>query len=189
MTEARRTDQQATDAGPSDAELVARWRLGDQRGAWLLVERHADSIARFVIGLGERSGVEELVQDTFVRAFASIDRFRGESTLRTWLFAIARNIVRDRARAARRRPRTVPVEPGHAITEYTGLDGVLADESGRRLRAAVEGLTPTQREVFTLRVAEGLSYREIAQVVGTTEGAARVHYHDAMRAVKEYLDE
>jgi RNA polymerase sigma-70 factor (ECF subfamily) len=50
-------------------------------------------------------------------------------------------------------------------------------------------LSPTQREVFALRVAEGLSYKEIAEAVGTTEGAARVHYHNAMRAVKEFLDE
>jgi RNA polymerase sigma-70 factor (ECF subfamily) len=53
----------------------------------------------------------------------------------------------------------------------------------------MQQLSPTQREVFALRVSEGLSYREIAEVVGTTEGAARVHYHNAMRAVKEYLDD
>ena len=49
-------------------------------------------------------------------------------------------------------------------------------------------LTPTQREVFTLRVAEGRSYKEIAEIAGTTEGAARVHYHNALRAVKEFVD-
>jgi RNA polymerase sigma-70 factor (ECF subfamily) len=52
---------------------------------------------------------------------------------------------------------------------------------------AVDQLTALQREVFTLRVTEGLSYKEIADIVGSTEGAARVHYHHAMRAVKEYL--
>ena len=57
------------------------------------------------------------------------------------------------------------------------------------MREAVARLTPTQREVFTLRVAEGLSYKEIAEAVDTTEGAARVHYHNAMRAVKEFLDD
>jgi RNA polymerase sigma-70 factor (ECF subfamily) len=51
----------------------------------------------------------------------------------------------------------------------------------------VERLSKTQREVFLLRVNEGLSYKEIAEVVGTTEGAARVHYHNAMRTVKESL--
>jgi RNA polymerase sigma-70 factor (ECF subfamily) len=49
-------------------------------------------------------------------------------------------------------------------------------------------LSPMQREIFTLRVAEGLSYKEIASVVGSTEGAARVHYHNAVRVIKEHVD-
>jgi RNA polymerase sigma-70 factor, ECF subfamily len=65
----------------------------------------------------------------------------------------------------------------------------VANETQAKLNAAVERLSPTQREVFALRVGEGLSYKEIADAVGTTEGAARVHYHNAMRAVKEFLDE
>ena len=73
------------------------------------------------------------------------------------------------------------------MTEYDALDGVVAAETARRVRDAVQTLTPTQREVFTLRVTEGLSYKEIAEIAGSTEGAARVHYHNAMRAVKEFL--
>src|SRR5437868_13128493 len=83
---------------PGDGVLVERWMRGDQRAATKLVERHAMALARFVTSLGERSEVEEVVQDTFVRAFASLDGFRGQSSLRTWLFSIARNLVRDRVR-------------------------------------------------------------------------------------------
>jgi RNA polymerase sigma-70 factor, ECF subfamily len=57
------------------------------------------------------------------------------------------------------------------------------------VRQAVEALSQKQREVFTLRLEQGLSYKEIAELVGSTEGAARVHYHNAMRAVKEFLDD
>jgi RNA polymerase sigma-70 factor (ECF subfamily) len=57
------------------------------------------------------------------------------------------------------------------------------------MQAAIERLSRTQREVFVLRVTEGLSYREIADVADTTERAARVHYHNAMRAIKEFLHE
>ena len=81
------------------------------------------------------------------------------------------------------------VQEGDAATEYDALDGVVADETQVRLREAMAALTPTQREVFVLRVSEGLSYREIAEAVDTTEGAARVHYHNAMRAIKEFLDD
>jgi RNA polymerase sigma-70 factor (ECF subfamily) len=184
----------ASDAHPqaddqADLELVARWKAGDQRAATRLVERHADALARFVASVGGRGEVEDVVQDTFVRAFASLDGFRGESSLRTWLFSIARRLLLDRRRSERRRGEQVEIQDGDVRTEFDALDGVVADETEGRLRAAVARLTPTQREVFTLRVSEGMSYREIADAVDTTEGAARVHYHNAMRAIKELLDD
>jgi RNA polymerase sigma-70 factor, ECF subfamily len=173
----------------TDLDLVARWKAGEQRAATLLVERHANAVARFVTSIGARDDVEEVVQDTFVRAFASLDGFRGESSLRTWLFTIARRLVLDQRRAARRRGEQVEVQESDAATEYDSRDGVVADETQRRLRAALEKLSPTQREVFVLRVSEGMSYAAIAETVGTTEGAARVHYHNAMRTIKELLDD
>lgn len=155
----------------------------------MLVGRHADALARFAVSSGEREEIEELVQDTFVRAFSSIDSFRGESSLRTWLFTIEKRLMLDRRRSEKRQRATVPVEAADAITEYDALDVMLAEEAESRVRKAVTALSPTQREVFSLRVEQGLSYKEIAEVVGTTEGAARVHYHNAMRAVKEFVSE
>jgi RNA polymerase sigma-70 factor, ECF subfamily len=175
-------------AEPDDKALVARWRKGDERAATQLVERHAPALARFASSLGEREDVEELVQDTFVRAFGSLEGFRGESTLRTWLFTILRHLLLDRRRSQARRPMAVAIEESDAITEFDALDGIVASETERKVRRAIETLTPTQREVFILRVSEGLTYKEIAEIAGTTEGAARVHYHNAMRAVKEFLN-
>ena len=77
----------------TDRSLIERWKSGDSRAATELVTRHADALARFAVSSGERREVEELVQDTFVRAFASIDSFRGESSLRTWLFTIERRLI------------------------------------------------------------------------------------------------
>src|SRR5215216_1360631 len=90
-----------------DAELIAQWKAGDQRAASELVERHAPALARFAVSWGARTEVEELVQDTFVRAFASLDGFRGDSSFRTWLFSIERRLLIDRRRAARRQPEGV----------------------------------------------------------------------------------
>ena len=179
----------STQGDESDRELIARWRAGDSRAASSLVSRHADALARFAVSSGERDEIEELVQDTFVRAFGSLDAFRGESSLRTWLFTIERRLMLDRRRTERRQRAMVSIEPSDATTEYDALDGLLAEEAESRVRKAVTSLSPTQREVFLLRVEQGLSYKEIAELVETTEGAARVHYHNAMRAVKEFLDE
>lgn len=183
-----------TDAGRSgderqDLDLIEAWRAGDQRAASALVARHAPAVARFAASCGERREVDELVQDTFVRAFGAIDSFRADSSLRTWLFTIARRLMLDRRRAEKRRRERVPISEGDAVTEFDALDTVVAHETRRQLRAAVEELSPKQREVFTLRVTEGLTYKEIADVVGTTEGAARVHYHNAVQAIKEFLDD
>lgn len=184
MTDAGRLGDDATDAA-----LIARWKAGDERAATELVSRHAHSLARFASTLGEREDIDELVQDTFVRAFGSIDSFRGDSSLRTWLFTIERRLVVDRRRVAKRRRGDVEIKDDDLATEYTALDGVVADETEGRLLRAMSRLSRMQREVFTLRVSEGMSYRDIATLVGSTEGAARVHYHNALRAVKELLHE
>jgi RNA polymerase sigma-70 factor (ECF subfamily) len=182
------TQPQGTPEEPADRALIERWQAGDERAATLLVERHAPSLARFVASLGVTEDVEDLVQDAFIKGFASLEGFRGESSLRTWLCTIARNLVRDRARTLRLAGKREEVSEKDAVTEHDALDGLVADETERRMARVVERLTRMQREVFTLRVAEGMSYKEIATVVGSTEGAARVHYHNAMRAIKEMLN-
>lgn len=176
-------------AADTDRDLVERWKRGDPAAATAIVGRHSDALARFAVNLGERYDIEELVQDTFVRAFGSLHSFRWDSALRTWLFTIERRLVLDRRRAARRAPTAVEVTDSSAATEFTALDSMVAAETEQQVRNAIARLSPTQREVFTLRVSEGMSYRDIAGVVGSTEGAARVHYHHAMRAVKEYLSD
>src|SRR5688572_31020291 len=114
------------DGEPSDAALIARWRGGDERAATMLVERHAPAVSRFVAGMGERGEVEEVVQDAFVRAFGSLDRFREASSLRTWLFAIARKLCRDRARSSRRAPTVVPIDETHALASDDPLSAAVA---------------------------------------------------------------
>lgn len=175
-------------ADPPDAALIADWQRGDERAATALVARHAEPVARYVASLGLRHGVEEVVQDTFVRAFGALATFRGDSALRTWLFTIARRLVLDARRSQRRERAVVEVQESDAATTGDPLEELIAGESQVRMRQALTRLSPTQREVFLLRVNDGLSYKEIAEAAGTTEGAARVHYHNALRQVKESLN-
>jgi RNA polymerase sigma-70 factor (ECF subfamily) len=172
-----------------DLALIDRWKGGDQRAAAEIVERHAQALARFAASSGEREDLDELVQDTFVRAFNSLESFRADSSLRTWLFTILRRLILDRKRATKRRRNQVELDEGHAVQAYNALDVLVADETAVRVRQAIERLSPLQKEVFVLRVTEGMAYGEIATLVGSTEGACRVHYHNAMRFVKEFLDD
>lgn len=181
------TTNAASDATASDGALISRWLGGDERAAGLLVERHAPAVARFAASLGERDDVEELVQDTFVRAFSSLDGFRSDSTLRTWLFTICRRLWLDRRRAVRRRRDDRELHEDHPSNGPDALDGLVAQETAVRIRAVMTTLSPLQREVFALRVNEGLPYEEIARVVGSTPGSCRVHYHTAVKLIKERL--
>jgi RNA polymerase sigma-70 factor, ECF subfamily len=184
MIEAEREDEAALDRA-----LIERWKAGDERAATSIVERHAPALSRYAVRLGMAEDAQELVQDTFIRAFGALDAFRSDSSLRTWLFTIERRLVIDRRRASARRGKDVEVEDGHAATGYDALDALVADETSRRMAGAIAALTRMQRDVFTLRVQEGRSYKEIAEILDTSEGAARVHYHNAMREVKEFLDD
>ncbi len=184
MIEAEREDDASL-----DRTLIQRWRDGDERAATAIVQRHAQALARFAVRLGVTDEVDDVVQDTFVRAFSALDGFRSESSLRTWLFTIERRLVIDRRRALMKRSRDVPVEDEHAATGYDALDVLVADEASQRMMESIKSLTRMQRDVFTLRVQEGRSYKEIAEILDSTEGSARVHYHNAMRAVKEFLDD
>ncbi len=179
----------STDDAAIDAALIERWKRGDQRAATEIVGRHAPALARFASSAGERDGVDELVQDTFVRAFNALDSFRSDSSLRTWLFTILHRLVLDRKRSERRRGVVVELDESHAVQGYDALDTLVADEAAERVRVAVTRLSPLQRSVFMLRVTDGMAYADIAVAVGSTEGACRVHYHNAMRAVKEFLDD
>src|SRR5688572_3015324 len=117
----------------TDRELIDRWMSGDSRAATLLVTRHSDALARFAVSSGEREEIEELVQDTFVRAFGSLESFRGESSFRTWLFTIERRLMVDRRRAEQRQKSLVPIEASDAQTTYDALDGMVAQEAATRV--------------------------------------------------------
>ena len=173
----------------ADIELIKRWTSGDERAARVLVERHAQALSRFAASQGVRDEVGELVQDTFVRAFAAIDTFRADSSFRTWLFTIERRLILDRRRGERRRRDDTEVGEPDAATGFDALDTLVAEETAQRIRDAVAKLSPMQRDVFTLRLTEGLSYKEIADLLGSTEGAARVHYHNAVQAVRDLLND
>lgn len=172
---------------PSDQALVAAYRHGDQRAASELVRRHGPAVARFLYSSGALAAdIEDLVQETLFRAFRGLDRWRGEASFRSWLFTIAGNLTRDAFR--RRKGREVIPLEDRDLPDRADPDAELAaGELEERLRTELGRLPRLQREVFLLRVHEGTSYEDIAAALGTTPGAARVHYHHAVKRLKELV--
>lgn len=170
-----------------DGELIARCQTGDERAAAELVQRHTAPLARFLAIQGAPDEeLDDLVQDAFVKAFRGLASFRGGSAFRTWLLAIGANLLKDRQRQWKKR---VVVELTSDVADRSG-DPAAEAEAGwtaERLSEEIGRLPRLQREVFLLRAQQGLDYGEIAQGLGISEGSARVHFHHAVRRLKEKI--
>ena len=170
---------------PSDPALVAAYRAGDERAASELVRRHASAIGRFLYSSGAVAGeIDDLVQETLFRAFRGLDRRRAEASFRSWLFTIAGNLLRDTYRK-RRGHRVVPLEDRDLPDPADPHGEFAAGELEERVRVELGRLPRLQREVFLMRAQEGAAYEDIAAALCTTPGAARVHYHHAVKRLKE----
>jgi len=171
----------------SDAALIAAWRAGDEQAAAELVGRHARALARFLAGAGApETDLDDLVQEALIRAFRSVDRFRGQCQFRSWLLTIGGNVLKDFGRRAGRR-KVMPLDVAVRDTAGDPHDHAEAREAEALLAAGLQQLSRLQREVFLLRAQQGLEYDEIAAALATTSGAARVHYHHAVRRLKEIV--
>jgi RNA polymerase sigma-70 factor (ECF subfamily) len=156
----------------------------------VLVDRHHGAVFRTCVAiLGEEDLAADASQDSFIKAYRALSGFRGDAAFRTWLLAIAGNEARGYLRKVGRRKEHALEDvdtisaPGHdPSTEVT-----LRSEAAR-VREAVDDLPSKQRLSVTLRIDDGLSFREIGEIIGSSEGSARVNYHHGIRRLRELLE-
>lgn len=171
----------------ADHTLVAAYRNGDERAATELVGRHAAAVGRFLFSSGAAAGeVDDLVQETLFRAFRALEGWRGEASFRSWLFTISSNLLRDEFRKRKGR-QMLSIDDRDLPDRNDPAGNFAATEAEERLRQGLSRLPRLQREVFLLRAQEGTGYDQIARSLGTTPGAARVHYHHAVKRLKELV--
>lgn len=172
---------------PDDLSLVAAYRGGDERAAAQLVRRHAAALGRYLYSCGAAaSDVDDLVQEAFFRGFRRLESWRGDASFRGWLYTIGSNLLRDEHR--RRKGRQILSLDDREIPDSADPDGdFAATDAEEKLRNGLGTLPRLQREVFLARAQDGLEYDQIAVRLGTTPGAARVHYHHAVKRLKEML--
>jgi RNA polymerase sigma-70 factor (ECF subfamily) len=171
----------------SDGELIARYLAGDEGAAGELVRRHAGPLARFLSVQGApEDELEDLAQEALFRAFRSLERFRGGSSFRTWLLSIGSNLLKDqRRRWKRHQVLALSVDVADPAADPAGA--AEASWAAQRLAEGLTKLARLQREVFLLRAQQGLEYPEVAAALGISEGAARVHYHHAVKRLKGWM--
>lgn len=197
----------------TDAEAIQHLGGGDIDALRVLYDRHRTKV--YQLGcryLGDPAEAEDLVQQVFIKVHDAAPKFRGEARVSTWLYRIAVNAALER----KRRQRTVSIEDVHPLGAAALAGGATLDveeRSGwsyrpamasaeadadperaaerrsmqRRLNDALEELSPSQRLAFVLRHWEGMSIREIAEVLGAAEGTVKSHLFRAVRTLRVEL--
>lgn len=174
-----------------EARAVDLARRGDDAAWRFLYERYADFVFRMADRVvGNHAAALDVVQDTFVRAARSLDGFRGEGSFRGWLARIAVNQARDELRRRSRR-REASLEAASAAPDTAPLPDERSEraELARRAMAFAHTLPEKQREALLLRVTEGLSFAEVGEALGSSEGSARVSYHYALQKLRAHMAE
>ena len=175
---------------PSDAALLDAWRAGDRGAGNELVDRHFRSLYGFFCNKVGAAEVDELIQRTFTAAVASRDQFRGDSSFRTYLFAIAR---RELLALARRHNRDgAPIDPAELSLEavMTSPSAVVArNERQQRLLGALRRLPIDLQIALELFYWEGLRGPELARVLDVPEGTIRTRIRRARQLLAEAMAE
>jgi RNA polymerase sigma-70 factor, ECF subfamily len=161
---------------------------GDPLAAAALVRATQSDVWRLCAALGDRQSADDLTQETYLRAFGSLHRFEGRSSLRTWLLSIARRVCADAVRSRRRRRLTLVREDADLEALGTG-DGADRVAEGAAVADLLARLSPDRREAFVLTQLLGLPYAEAAEVAGCPVGTIRSRVARARADLVEALDE
>jgi RNA polymerase sigma-70 factor (ECF subfamily) len=179
-----------------DQALVERCRSGDLTAFEPLVEKYRERVWRLAYHyVRDREEAWDVAQEAFVRAWQALPNFRGQSAFYTWLFRIVVNVATDRARSRAARGRAfgteaVPEEDWERVLvdPTRGPDETAAGAEAReRVRRALDALPPHHRTIIMLSDLEGLSYREIAEVLGIPMGTVMSRLHNARKRLRQVL--
>jgi RNA polymerase sigma-70 factor (ECF subfamily) len=188
-----------SNVGGQEAALVQRCATGDEFACAELVGEHQRMVVQLAMNLlGDRDEALDLSQEVFLRVFRTIHRFRGQSSLRTWIYRIAVNQARNRHRFWRRRHRADQVSLDQHVAAHGEFqsggeltpDRMLAQKQlAERLNHALEHLPFDQRTAIILREIDGLSYEEIAFSLGVAIGTVKSRLTRARQALRLELRE
>ncbi len=180
-------------------EIIRRAQNRDPAAFDVLVERYSSRLYGFLLRFIGKSGeAEDLVQEVFVRLVRTIESYQHDGRFEAWLFRIAANLARDRARRLGRSPGLTSLD----AADESGPEAVplrLVDRSGPgarmetaeavdRLQVALEQLPPAEREVVMLRHYSELSFAEIAEIMGTPLGTALARAHRGLAKLREMME-
>jgi RNA polymerase sigma factor (sigma-70 family) len=176
-------------ASATDEDLARRGQNGDEAAFGALVDRYHAVAYRVALSIvSDTDLAQDVTQEAFLRAFRGLGGFRGDAAFRTWLLTITANAARSMLRRRSRRKETEldgaqPVASG----DPDPAEQAMVAREAAEARALLSRLPEKQRLSVQLRVDEGLSFREIGEVIGSSEGAARVNYFHGIHRLREWM--
>jgi|SRR5215472_6364045 RNA polymerase sigma-70 factor (ECF subfamily) len=174
----------------ADRAFVAKARAGDADAFRALVDLHSRGLFRLAFRMtGSEPDAEDVVQESFLRAYRQLGKFDERASFGTWLYRIAVNCALDLVRARKRRSEQQQTEDSRedpvntAISSHPGPDRLaLSGELRERVAEAMNDLSAAERSAFVLRHFEGMRMEEVSRVLGCQPGAAK---HSVFRAVQK----
>jgi len=178
------------DGTDSDARLIERFKRGDREAFDGIVLRYRKDVYRIAFRMtANHDDADDVAQETFVRAYRALGSFRGDASLKTWLFRIAMNLsinVGRQRQSSRTEERDLDLLPARgAGAGPLGERRLLDAEAAQRVRAAVGGLPPRQKQVVLLRIYEEMPFQEIADVLECPIGTAKANFFHAMNNLRK----
>lgn len=176
----------------TDEALVERAQQGDKKAFNLLVVRYQNRVASLLTRYVARDDIPDIVQESFIKAYRSLNSFRGESAFYTWLYRIAVNTAKNHLTALGRRPPKEDILAEDAESYDSGVqlresdtpeNLVLSEELKRIVFETIENLPTELKTAITLRELEGLSYEEIAEAMQCPVGTVRSRIFRAREAI------
>lgn len=176
---------------PSDQDLMLAVKAGDRAAFEELYRRYRDRLYAFLVRYtGDPSTAQDLFQETFLRVFRDRARYEPRAAFATWLFTIARNLFLDSLKKSGVGGTPAQSETAiHAVPDPApdALKNLERREAETALRQALASLAEEERAILLLSRFEGLRYAQIAEILGTSEGAVKVRAHRALMALRRTL--
>lgn len=181
-----------TDERSADEGIVIRCKAGDESAFNELIERYKDMAYSMAYNMtGSREGAEDIAQEAFVVLYSKINRFREESSFKTWFYKVILNLCRSHIRKRKvvsfftfSLQQNNDMGPIEAPTNITPEKKAMSRQSGMAIFAALKNLSVRQREIFSMKHLKGMKINEIAEILDCSEGTVKSHLFRAVKRLQ-----